>query len=201
MNDKSENLFRLTLYQGNTILAETILDADLFNPLTRYSIDIRSILPSTITNLQKLLSRKLYDVEINGYNLFEYEKKYVKSFPSESRRYIQYNPRSVQFKIDDKLIKGVECKLGLYINDNPIVERLFYVDGFNPVVKNSIDIVDELKNITNKIFKLIKKKDVENMWDDYDMINKLGMSINKIRELSLRDRRRIIRSMNNNSRW
>ena len=201
MNDKSENLFRLTLYQGNMVLAERIIDADLFNPLTRYSIDIRRILPKTITNLQKLLSRKLYDVELNGYNLFEYEKKNVKSFPNEMRRDIQYNPQSVQFKIDNKTIKGVECKLGLYINDNPIVERLFYVDGFNPVVKSSVDIIDEINIITNNIFKLIKEKDIENMWDDYDMINKLGMSINKIRELTPAVRKRIIRNMNNNYRW
>jgi len=201
MNDKIENQFRLTLYQGNTILAETIFDADLFNPFTRYSIDIRGMLPKTITKLQKLLSRKLYDVELNNYNFFEYEKKYIRSYPNELRKFIQYNPRSVQFNVDNKTIKGVECKLGLYINDNPIVERLFYVDGFNPVVKFSVDVVEEIKKIENDIFTHIKKKDVKNMWDDYDMINKLGMSINKIRDLSYRDRNRIIRNMNNQYYW
>ena len=196
MEEKNENNFRLTLYQENVILAETIFDADLFNPFTRYSIDIRNMLPKTITKLQKLLSRKTYDVETHGYNLFEYEKKYVKSFPSDTRRFIQYNPKPVQFKVDEKTIRGVECKLGLYINDNPIVERVFFVDGYNPVIKNSVDVVDEIRSISNQIFNQIKKSDVKNMWDDYDMINKLGMSINKIRELNPRDRYRIIRRMN-----
>ena len=63
--------------------------------------------------------------------------------------------------------KGVECKIGLYVNDNPIVERLFYVDRFNPDVRWSVDIVECVVDITNQIFEKMKMCDIINMQYSY----------------------------------
>ena len=75
MNEKDHsNMFRFSLTQQNVMLCEKVFDADQFNPFTRYSIDIREILPRAITRLQKTLSRRNYTTAIGvGGNQLENE--------------------------------------------------------------------------------------------------------------------------------
>ena len=75
---------------------------------------------------------------------------------------------------------------------SPIVERVFFVDGYNPEARWSIDIVDAVVDIANVIFRQIKNNDIKNMWDDYDLINLKGLSINQIRELSVKKREEML---------
>ena len=159
MSEKEfNNTFKFSLYQEDVLLGEKILDADLFNPFTRYSIDIRNILPRIITRLQKVLSKRNYVTDIgDGFDLFLYNKKIINSYPSNYRQEMRYLPKSVTHNIEDKVIKGVECKLGFYINDKPIVERVFFVDGYNPIAKLSVDLVVEIVDCANTIFLEIKK--------------------------------------------
>ncbi len=222
MNEKEyNNVFKFSVYQGNIInnefqkevlLCEKMFDADKFNPFTRYSIDIRDILPKAITRLQKTLSKRSYDVfadtgridtndidsENQGYDLYEYYQKMISLYPIEWRNEVRYNPQSITQQIEQKTIRGVPCKMGFYINDNPIVEREFFVDGFNPVAKFSIDIVDVVTNIADLIFEKIKKSDKKNMWDDYDLINYKGLTINQIRELLPYKREELLRRLRRN---
>lgn len=208
MNDKDyNNTFRFVLRQGNLLLCEKIFDADKFNPLTRYSIDIRDILPRAITKLQKTLSKKRYDTmfevgRINTdikdsenyfYDLYHYTQNIIDSYPIEIKNNLRYNPLVITQQIEDKTIKGVECKIGFYINTYPIVERVFYVDGYNPICRWSVDVVDAVVEITDAIFDKIKDTDIKNMWDDYDLINVRGLSINQIRELSFSKRCEMLR--------
>lgn len=196
MNEKFySNQFRFSLYQENVLLGEKAFSADVFNPFTRYSIDIRSLLPQAITKFQKVLSKKSYDVFANEYDLFGYQKRFLEKFPYEQRNLLRYNPKIARHQIDDKVIKGVECKIALYINDNPIVVRMFYVDGFNPIARYSIDVTDEVIDVADQIFELIKGDDIKNMWDDYDLINVKGFSINQIRELSLGRRTHLLKNI------
>lgn len=210
MNEKEyNNTFKFSLTQGDILLCEKIFDADSFNPFTRYSIDIRDILPRAITKLQKALSKYNYDVhaevgrldttneesEMITYDLFGYYQHMVKLYPSQYRNEIRYYPQPIVQQIEDKTIRGVECKIGLYINDKPIVERLFYVDGFNPVARWSNDLVQTVVEITDIIFEKIKKNDVKNMWDDYDLINCRGLSITQIRELPVSKREEMLRRL------
>ena len=201
MNEKEySNTFRFALTQGSVLLCEKIFDADKFNPFTRYSIDIRDILPRAITKLQKTLSKNKYDIIWDcgnnvRYDLYHYAQNIISSYPPYYRGDMKYNPQPIVQQIEEKTIKGVECKIGLYINENPIVERLFYVDGFNPVARYSIDIVDAVVEITNSIRSKILISDEKNMWDDYDLINIRGMSINQIRELSTGKREELLRRM------
>jgi len=213
MNEKEySNTFRFALYQGNLLLCEKIFDADQFNPFTRYSIDIRDILPRAITKLQKVLSKKKYDIifdvgridttsedsESVYYDMYHYAQNIIESYPQRIRNDFKYNPQTIVQQIEDKTIRGVECKIGFYINENPIVERLFYVDGFNPVARYSVDVVDAVVDITDRIFYQIKGNDIKNMWDDYDLINIRGLSINQIRELSTPKRIEMLRRLRRN---
>lgn len=210
------NLFKFKLIQGNVLLCEKIFSADEFNPFTRYSIDIRDILPSAITKLQKILSRRSYNViaevgrinvseidtheedvelEMQSYNLFQYHQKMINNYPQQYRNKMRYAPIPIIKQIKEKTIRGVECKIGLYINDNPIVERLFYVDGFNPVARYSVDLTYVVVDIADTIKNKIKLNDIKNMWDDYDLINKRGLSINQIRELPIGKREYLIKQL------
>jgi len=176
MNEKEcNNIFRFSLHQGDVMLAEKMFDADKFNPFTRYSIDVRDILPKAITKLQKTLSKRSYDViaevgynnsegdDMSYYDLYSYNQKMINLYPKEYRDDMRYNPKSVVRQIEDKTIRGVQCKMGLYINENPIVEREFFVDGFNPVAKQSLDVVYAVIDIADLIFEKIKMEDIKNM--------------------------------------
>lgn len=208
-NKNLSNNFIFSLHQNDVLLFEGVIDAGQFNPYTRNSIDIRSILPKIITTLQKTLSKKSYDVEVelgreikdvNGkddlvektINLYHYNQKMINDYPQYMRSEMYYNPKPVTHEIEDKVIKGVECKIGLYVNDNTIVEREFYVDGFNPVSRWSVDLTGTCEYIVELISDHIKNSDVNNMWDDYDLINKAGYSINQIRELPEYKRRSLL---------
>jgi len=207
MNEKgNNNVFRFSLYQENVLLGEKIFDADQFNPFTRYSIDIRDILPRAITKLQKILSKRNYDFRsvfdvvnetaaTKENDLYQYHLAMIDAYPEEYRETMEYNPQPIIQQIEEKTIKGVECKIGFYINDKPIVERLFYVDGFNPEARWSVDVPYAVVEIADIIFKHIKRNDIKNMWDDYDLINIKGLSINQIRELSPAKRDEMLRKI------
>jgi len=201
MSEKEySNEFKFSLHQGDVLLCENVFDADQFNPFTRYSIDIREILPRAITKLQKTLSKRSYITELSDdMDFFQYHQKMVNLYPQEYRSNMRYNPQSIIQQIEEKTIRGVECKIGFYINDKPIVERIFYVNEFNPVARWSADVVYTVSEITDSIFEKIKKNDVKNMWDDYDLINIRGLSINQIRELTLLQREQMLRRLNRNA--
>jgi hypothetical protein len=217
MNEKEYcNVFRFSLHQGDVLMCEKNFNADQFNPMTRYSIDIRSILPKAITKLQKVLSKKNYDTfydvgreNVNDpessnyeYGLYDYYCETIKIYPQIHRDQLRYNPQPIIQQIEDrgelKTIRGVECKIGLYINDNPIVERVFYVDGFNPVARWSLDLTYAVVDIADAIYDRIKNSDLKNMWDDYDLINYRGLTIAQIRELPLFKREELLDKIRKN---
>jgi len=200
MSEKEySNEFKFSLSQGDVLLCEKVFDADKFNPFTRYSIDIRDILPRGITKLQKVLSKRSYETQISeDFDLYKHNQKMISLYPREWRDDMRYNPTAIVQKIEEKTIRGVECKIGFYINNKPIVERIFYVDGFNPVARWSTDLVDEVVDIADTIFLKIKRSDIKNMWDDYDLINMRGLSINQIRELSPSKRDEMLRRLRRN---
>jgi hypothetical protein len=211
MAEKEGNTFRFTLMQENVLLCEKIIDADQFNPITRYSINIREILPKAITKLQKILSKKNYDVIVEvgrkdisiidsenyDYDLWEYYMEMIDKYPKRYQEGMYYSPQPVVQQIEERTIRGVECKIGFYINNKTIVERQFYVDGFNPMARFSVDLTETVVDITDAIFNQIKKDDVKNMWDDYYLINNKGYSITQIREFTPQKRNEILRSIKN----
>ena len=94
MNEKEfSNEFRFSLYQENTLLCEKVFDANQFNPFTRYSIDIREILPRAITKLQKTLSKRSYETQLSEtFDLYKYNQKMISLYKQEYRKPMYYNP-------------------------------------------------------------------------------------------------------------
>ena len=211
MSDKShENTFKFIIYQNDSTVVERVFSADVYNPVIRYSVDIRDMIPSIIFKLQKTLSRRnlttlyargdsnetkgrepIYDLVAEYKNILDGK---VDGYQNKLSR-----PPIVSQNINGKIISGVECKFGLYINDNPIVERNFYVDDYNPASRFSVDIVEMVNEIVDDIQTNLKNNDINHMWSDYDLINVYGIYINQIRELNKELRNKLLSNIKNPS--
>jgi hypothetical protein len=211
MSDKShENNFKFGVYQNDSPIIERIFSADVFNPVIRYSVDIRDMIPTISAKLQKTLSKRnistLYE---RGYlhkgdnvgNVYDLIALYKSTLDGKVDGYENKlsRPSIVTHTINKKTISGVECKFGLYINDNPIVERNIYVDGYNPASRFSIDMVEVVNEIVEDIISHLKANDVAHMWSDYDLINTYGIYIHQIRDLSKDLRIKMIKNIKNDS--
>jgi len=197
--NEQTNIFKFALYQDDVLFCEKIFDANQYNPFTRYSVNIRNVLPKAINKLQRVLSKKGYNTRyvVNGecvYDFFAHHCDEIKQYNSQKKQRIIYNPPSISQNIDGKVIKGVPFKIGLYINENTIVEREFYVDNFHPVSRWSADVVRLVVDIADEISEKIKQDDINNTWDDYTMIN-AGYSFAQIRQFSNAERNRALRNL------
>lgn len=193
MTDKKhENVFKFSIYQGRNVISERIFSADEFNPVIKYSVDIRSIIPEIIQRLQTTLSRRnltFNRIDENAHVDYNFLKDYQDVANSYNLRAFKLKkPYYIKKEINGKMIEGTECRFGLYINGNPIVERDFQVDKYNPAVRFSYEIVETTRDLVDTIHKHLKDMDVKHMWDDYDLINTYGLYINQIRELSPKKR-------------
>jgi hypothetical protein len=159
-------IFKFSLHQGDVLLCEKMIDSSDFSPEVRYPINIRHILPKAIGMFQKTLSKRYYETfayvgEEKHYELFNYANDIIDSYDDDIRNDLIYDPSIVSYQIEDKVIKGVPCSIGFYVNGKTIVERTFYVNGFNPTCRYSVDVVDAVKSVTNEIYNHIKRCDLE----------------------------------------
>lgn len=167
------NMFRLVLTQENVTLHESMFDGNVFNLQTRKYVDIRKILPLAMTQLQKTLSRNSYNTKSPNNDDLDYLSKYfddIDSFPKQMRSSLEYNPesRTIVLEKEKMTIRGVECKIALYRNNVQIVERLFYVDRFNPIARWSSDLDLVCRLISKLIFEHLKKTDINYIWNEYE---------------------------------
>lgn len=208
-NDKKvENNFKFGVYLGKEKIYERIFSADIYNPVVRYSVDIRDKIPSIIANLQAVLSMPSEDLnfelalkDLDGY-LLEYgfnTKEYYKHICKINRMHPIKLFVPKQNKIDPSLPKakyqgrGTEFKFGVYINANPIVERNYYVENYNPESRFSNEFYDLLNQIVDYLISYLGKSDRNHMWNDYDLIRIYGfISIQQVRELSKERREELL---------
>jgi hypothetical protein len=196
-----ENIFKFSIYQGKNALSERIFSADTFNPVIRYSVDIRPIISEIIQRLQVTLSRRNLNfnkIDEEAHVPYDFIKEYKNVCESFNLKPVKLKKPYYHVKeINGKTIKGTECKFGLYMNNNPIVERDFYVDQYNPAVRFSYEIIEVTRDIVKDIVDFLKQTDTNHMWDDYGLIHTYGIYINQIRELSNRKREELLKNMDN----
>jgi len=191
----SENNFKFGLYQNEKLIAEKIFSADDFNPNTRYSVNIKSMIPSIVSNLQGVLSSrdKALEFEYFGYNFLIYHNKQISLYPKEIKDELRRTPKESEQYINGKKLTGVRFKFGLYINENTIVERFFYVNNYNPNSLQSINIYTIIEYIVYDIKEMLIKIDQKHLWEDNDLINKCNLPIHVIRELHPKRREELLR--------
>lgn len=184
---------RFVLKQEDIVFYERIVDANQLNPITRNTIDIRRDLFDIIKKIQNVLSRKKVETSMSvgenvEYDFYDYHKKILKTHTKDQQVSLKYKPNNVKKIFNDKEFIGVCFKFGMYINENTIVERVFYVSDFNPVVRWSVDLLVVMNEIVDDIYKSLIKKDVTNIWEDFEIITKSGLTIGRVREMSPKER-------------
>jgi hypothetical protein len=194
---KQENNFKFGLYLRGEKIYEKIFSADIYNPVVRYSVDIRDRIPSIIENLQKVLeSTELTFVNTHGHNTKNFYRHIckinrmhpIKLFVPTNFSKDKETAQKTKFQG-----KGTEFKFGVYINQNPIVERNFYVDNYNPDARFSNELPELLNDIVEYLTSFLKKSDVNHMWNDYDLITTYELNIQQVRELSKNRREEFLR--------
>jgi hypothetical protein len=189
---KGENHFKFGLYLRGEKIYEKIFSADIYNPVVRYSVDIRERIPSIIENIQNVLKATELTFEdsygVNTKNYYRHICKINRMHPIKLFVPTNYSKdRDGQQKTKFQG-KGTEFKFGVYINSNPIVERNFYVDNYNPDARFSNELPEVLNDIVDYLTSYLKSSDVNHMWNDYDLIMTYELNIQQVRELS-KDRR------------
>jgi glycyl-tRNA synthetase alpha subunit len=185
MSKDFENNYKLGLYlltENSKPVYERIFSADQFNPVTRYAVNVKDYMKQVIKQLQGILSSQKTEAVIYGKNIFTERRKIVDS------------------KMYKNLIDGIiknnsigEFKIGLYINNNPIIEREFSVYNYNSKTRLSGELMECLNDVTQEIEEVIKESDQNRMWEDYIIISKYNMDIKEVRNLSIQDRSKYLK--------
>lgn len=194
-NKNYETEFNFKVFQGENLLIESIFptSATNFHPLTRNFVDIREQIPNISNRLHKVLSLHDDDLVFEDYDV-NLKARYIntfKLFNNNFKNSILAEQIEGTFTFKDNVFNGVPCRFGLYINDNPIVERDFYVKNYNPNVRVSFNLYYLVEEIVVELYDELLKIDKKNIWDDYTLINKMNFSFQQIREFS-RERRNIL---------
>lgn len=198
---KQENNFKFGIYLRNEVIAEKIFSADQYNPVVRYSVNIREMIPNIISEIQSVLQTNsdvlTFENQHGWNNALDYYKmlcdvndlNYFKlKVPVQQQKNNPVSGKPYPMK------GGTEFKFGLYINQHPIVERNFYVDGFNPEARFSIDFMKTVRGIVESLETHLVKADRNQMWDDHTLINVYDLNIQQVRELSRERREQLLKN-------
>ena len=199
-NFLSKENFKFVLYLNDEPVSEIAFPADAYNQYVRYSVNIKDIAGEMIKKFQTILSttsNKL-NFEYCGYNLLKMYKDSI--------------PVNISFK-DTKLYRKSEgssadkgyytnpdeqFKFILYVNDNHVIERNFFIKKFNPESRFSVDLLDYMLEISDSLQIYLAKKDVENMYEEFDIKKVFNKSITEIRTLNKFDRDNLLKQIYNN---
>jgi hypothetical protein len=163
--------FKFGLYLDNQIISESIFDAEAYNPPTRYTVNIKDMGRDIMSSFRKVLSDQNSRLNFiyGPYNLKNFD--YGIQVPEDTTNAFKYV---------------------LYNNDNTIIERTFSVRNFNPQSIFSTDIVEEVKFWAGRIQNHIKARDNDHMWDEYNLMNRYGLSIVDVRALTVAKRNEML---------
>lgn len=171
--------YKFGLYQGDEIVSERIFDADVYNPANRYKVELRPLNQRIIAEFRNILSTP------SQYLTFKYPAGVDANKQRRTYRINEY-----QYLSDHNESLGENFKYALKISDSSkesddyIIERNFPVKNFNRQALHSLNVVQKVDDWAFDIQDLIKGKDVSQMWDEYELLNKTQLNISDIRSLS-----------------
>lgn len=183
------NHYKFGVYIDDQPLNERIFSGDDFNQVVKYQIDLRPIINTIQRRIQKVLSSNSLNFKFNEYNTLKFFEKNNKNGYNNLD---QIEEKSLT--INDKTYKGVEVKIGFYLNSNPIFERSVYINRFNPKARFSVEFHETVCDIVEEIREKIKQDDMTLMWEDFDLMNNNSnfVHISQVRELSKDERSRLL---------
>lgn len=194
------NHFKFGVYVNDQMINERIFSGDNYNQVVKYQIDLRPIINDIQKQIKRVLSSNSLNYKFNEYNTLKYFK---------DNNSIGYNnidnieeseitiKRKIDGKINNKTYKGVEVKIGFYLNTNPIFERSVYVTNYNPKARFSTEFHETVYDIVDTIQDKIKQDDINFMWEDFELMNNYNFNhISQIRELPKEERYRLLKKIN-----
>lgn len=97
------------------------------------------------------------------------------------------NIRQIEF------VEELQFDFAFYLNENYIIQRKFTVFNFNPETFMSEEFIKVNNEICNVIKNHIKKGDIQNQYNEYEIMEKHGMSYNDLKVLSQEEKRKLLR--------
>lgn len=183
--------YKFGLYLGHQIVSERIFDADVYNPANRYKVELRPLNQRIIAEFRNILSTP------NQYLNF---KVPVGLDKHNQRR--NYRLNDFHYPSDDEDLSPETFNYALKISDSSkesddfIIERNFPVKNFNRNSIHSMNVVDKVDDWAFDIQDIIKRKDVSQMWDEYELLNKTQLNISDIRGLSVNAKEELLFKVN-----
>lgn len=177
MSSENEKNLSFVLSKGDKIICERIV-TDL--PIST-NANLRDVLPIVTRDIVSVLSAKEYDTRVKSggkviYDLEKYHKKMINLYPKKIRDILLENealiltehniPRGDGTIVEYKDV--VECKFGVYICGSPIVERMLYINRFNPLCNQTLEVVEVFNTCVELMKKQIKMGEMNAMWYAYD---------------------------------
>jgi hypothetical protein len=194
------NEFKFGLYLNDYEMYERVFSADVYNQITRYSVNIKKDAKKYINMLQNVLSAKdsELDFNINGYNVMDYTTNLTYLLDSHNKD-VEDASRE---ESNDSLYKTtyvapLKFNYVLYINNNIIIEREFYVRNLNLSAIKSVNLNETLDYIVSEIKSKIKEDDLTQMWEEFDIMKYYNMSVTKVRDLRYQERARLLDRIHN----
>ncbi len=152
-----KDLFRFVLILNDEKISERTFPGDMYNQYVRFGVDIKAIASNIIKGFQSILSTDKKDLNyvIHGIDVL---KEYTNSLKinnisisdsklkpaSKNGKYIENEGGKSYYECLDEKFKFV-----LYINDNMVIERNFFVKNYNPTSRFSLELSNEMNYIVN----------------------------------------------------
>jgi hypothetical protein len=162
MEGKVHNQFKFGLYLNGRTVAERIFDGNVYNQAIRSSVNIKSMTHEIMSGFQSILMRPS---------------------PMLNFKHGEVDNREFDFNFDYPETLNPSFKYILKINAHTIIERDFFVRGFNRMSIYSMDIIEEVDYFVEQFQKDIKKKDMVYIWDNVDLMNHYRLPMSEIHRL------------------
>ena len=168
--EEKENKFVFRLFMGDKVIYERSINANVYNHGARYSVNIRELSVEFIDKLTDILTEdpKKLDYGFYGYDLSNY---------------------------DTNLRIFKNFAMVLYYNDSIVINRRFRIEELNYNNIKSNDFVYLVEGMVEMIQQMIKEKDINQMWEEYYLINHYRMTIPDIRQLDNKTKKSMLRKI------
>lgn len=177
---KKENYYKVALlHLGEAevdLVSERIFPANCYTPFVRYSLDIRDKIPQMINELRGVLVNPTPTINFGQYN-------FVKRY-----RGYKYDTEAKKLWVS----KDKFFSLVFYMNDHKIVERDFYVSGYKPKNRFSLELHELMEDIVARVEEHIRQQDIDRSWGDYLLSTRLGYEPSRIHAMSENEREEIL---------
>lgn len=182
-----KNNFKFGLFYKDRTISEKIFNADIYNHLCRYSVNIKDWANLIKHEFQEVLSKRDKDLNntLNGYNIL---------LSKEQSFFGEMDGKDIYTQEKDGVEDGFKYKL--QINDSIIIERVFSVRNFNYKSIYSTELINLMSDWVERIEERIKLLDEQQMWEEETLLTYTRLTRQEIRNFSKEEREIQLKKIN-----